>query len=59
MAKYTRSDIEALCKRLEDRSGDFLANEQPQLSADLRAAAVIVKEALAAGLDRIEVANVH
>jgi hypothetical protein len=59
MARYTRSDVEALVKRLEDRVRAFALNEQPQLANDLRAAATIIKGALAGGLDTVEVPHAH
>jgi hypothetical protein len=57
VVRYSRKDVEALVKRLEDRISVFELDRQPQLARDLRAAAAIVKGALAAGLDAVEVAN--
>jgi hypothetical protein len=59
MARYSRKDIEALCKPLEGRANNILNEEQPQLANDLRAAATIIKGALAGGLDTVEVPHAH
>jgi hypothetical protein len=59
MARYTRKDVEALCKRLEGRANNILHDEQAQLADDLRAAATIIKGALAGGLDTVEVPHAH
>jgi hypothetical protein len=59
MARYSRKDVEALCKRLEGKANNILHDEQPQLANDLRAAATIIKRALASGLDTVEVPHAH
>jgi hypothetical protein len=37
MARYGRSDIEALCKRLECRAKSVVLKDQPELVGDLKA----------------------
>ena len=42
MARYSRSEIEALCKRLEARARSVVFKDQPELVSDLKAASLLL-----------------
>ena len=43
MAKYSRAEIEALSNRLEARAASTMFPDQPNLKADIRAAALLLR----------------
>lgn len=47
MARYSRIEIEALCKRLEARAKSVALKDQPELVADLKAASLLLMLVLA------------
>lgn len=47
MARYTRPEIEALCKRLEGRAKSVVLQDQPELVSDLKAASLFLMLMLA------------
>jgi hypothetical protein len=47
MARYSRSEIEALCKRLESRAKSVVLGDQPGLVGDLKAASLLLMLMLA------------
>ena len=47
MARYTRPEIEALCKRLEARAKSVVLKDQPELVGDLKAASLLLRLMLA------------
>ena len=58
MAKYSRKDIEGLVKRLEGQANNVLRDKQPQLARDCRAAAAVIRAAMAGeNIEAVEVAN--
>jgi hypothetical protein len=47
MARYSRGEIEALCKRLETRARSVVFKDQPELVSDLKAASLLLMLMLA------------
>jgi hypothetical protein len=47
MAKYSRSEIESLCRRLEARARSVVLKDQPDLVGDLKAASLLLRLMLA------------
>jgi hypothetical protein len=47
MAKYTRPEIEALCKRMEGRAASMVLKDQPELIGDMKAASLLLRLMLA------------
>ena len=47
MARYSRSEIEPLCKRLESRAKSVVLRDQPELVGDLKAASLLLMLMLA------------
>jgi hypothetical protein len=47
MAKYTRPEIEALCKRMEARAASVVLKDQPELIGDIKAASLLLRLMLA------------
>jgi hypothetical protein len=43
MARYTRPEIESLCKRLEARAKSVVLKDQPELVGDLKAASLLLR----------------
>jgi hypothetical protein len=43
MAKYSRAEIDALSQRLEARAASMMFPDQPNLKADIRAAALLLR----------------
>lgn len=47
MARYSRSEIEGLCKRLEARARSVVLKDQPDLVSELKAASLLLMLMLA------------
>src|SRR5579871_5172705 len=57
VAKYTRPEIEALCKRMETRAASVVLKDQPELVGDIKAASLLLRLLLA--LTEIETLERH